>query len=586
MLLAEGQFNAVDGSPYNIKFEKKSGDNDQFLENVTIHVKGNDGRTNATVIKSRTGELASDKDSNVLKLILNDGHDYSDVSPKDRKAKNRKPFVKSTFETKIINIDLSKLNNVDFDEQAQTDKYSMLNVSGLNKTIDSLIIKYNDDHETFSKNLLLRSGLNKKELPNKTAVDSSYSGPVLELFNTKKKIEMVDLALKSMTSSKQFITSRDTSTKNSKAWLNRHVISLHEKFALGFACVILFFVGAPLGALIRKGGIGLPMVIAILLFLTYHFIGIFATNSAKSGDFNPIIAPWFSTLVMFPLGFFLTQRATADKGLFEFDNVLEPIKKAFRIKDKNSIDYKFLSDHKNEELVDVINNYDTLGYHEGSSVFVPYSDVRGKVGTKLSVLSRYRISDAVRHQIPANGNIFAGSYNPFELARNGYGPQYAVLEIRMPVVNGESLAVLTTDLDLYEHADSLIERVDRVEHIVSGLDLASVPWVLGGDFNLLPNEQQYDDLPLEHQKWYTRDSDIVEFDYVRFPSGDQTSGSDRSSFFTFFSNDPAIDGPDRTLDYVFVSETVELVSGQVLSSGSAGLSDHLPVFVTIAVPDN
>ena len=364
MLLAEGQFNAVDGSPYNIKFEKKSGDNDQFLENVTIHVKGNDGRTNATVIKSRTGELASDKDSNVLKLILNDGHDYSDVSPKDRKAKNRKPFVKSTFETKIINIDLSKLNNVDFDEQAQTDKYSMLNVSGLNKTIDSLIIKYNDDHETFSKNLLLRSGLNKKELPNKTAVDSSYSGPVLELFNTKKKIEMVDLALKSMTSSKQFITSRDTSTKNSKAWLNRHVISLHEKFALGFACVILFFVGAPLGALIRKGGIGLPMVIAILLFLTYHFIGIFATNSAKSGDFNPIIAPWFSTLVMFPLGFFLTKRATADKGLFEFDNVLEPIKKAFRIKDKNSIDYKFLSDHKNEELVDVINNYDTLGYHE------------------------------------------------------------------------------------------------------------------------------------------------------------------------------------------------------------------------------
>ena len=220
-----------------------------------------------------------------------------------------------------------------------------------------------------------------------------------------------------------------------------------------------------------------------------------------------------------------------------------------------------------------------------SSVFVPYSDVRGKVGTKLSVLSRYRISDAVRHQIPANGNIFAGSYNPFELARNGYGPQYAVLEIRMPVVNGESLAVLTTDLDLYEHADSLIERVDRVEHIVSGLDLASVPWVMGGDFNLLPNEQQYDDLPLEHQKWYTPDSDIVEFDYARFPSGDQTSGSDRSSFFTFFSNDPAIDGPDRTLDYVFVSETVELVSGQVLTSGSAGLSDHLPVFVTIAVPD-
>lgn len=362
MLLAEGQFNSV--GTYNIKFAEKYGDRDQFLKDVTIHLKGNDGRTNATVIKSKTGELASDEDSNVLKLILSDGHYYSDFLPKDRKARNRKPFAKSTFETKIINIDLSKINNVDFDEQSQTNKYNMLDVGGLNKTIDSLVIKYNNEHETFSKTLQLRSGLDKKQLAYKTATDSSYTGPVLELFNTKRSIEMVDLTLKSMTSSKQLIVSKDNTMKNSRAWLNRHVISLHEKFALGFACVILFFVGAPLGALIRKGGLGLPMVIAILLFLTYHFIGIFATNSAKNGGFNPIIAPWFSTLVMFPLGLFLTKRATADRGLFEFGNVLEPLKKALKIKEKNSIDYKFLLDHENDELLDVINNYDTLGHQE------------------------------------------------------------------------------------------------------------------------------------------------------------------------------------------------------------------------------
>jgi lipopolysaccharide export system permease protein len=362
MLLAEGQFNSV--GTYNIKFAEKYGDRDQFLKDVTIHLKGNDGRTNATVIKSKTGELASDEDSNVLKLILSDGHYYSDFLPKDRKARNRKPFAKSTFKTKIINIDLSKINNVDFDEQSQTNKYNMLDIGGLNKTIDSLVIKYNNEHETFSKTLQLRSGLDKKQLAYKTATDSSYTGPVLELFNTKRSIEMVDLTLKSMTSSKQLIVSKDNTMKNSRAWLNRHVISLHEKFALGFACVILFFVGAPLGALIRKGGLGLPMVIAILLFLTYHFIGIFATNSAKNGGFNPIIAPWFSTLVMFPLGLFLTKRATADRGLFEFGNVLEPLKKALKIKEKNSIDYKFLLDHENDELLDVINNYDTLGHQE------------------------------------------------------------------------------------------------------------------------------------------------------------------------------------------------------------------------------
>lgn len=362
MLLAEGQFNTV--GTYNIKFVDKYGDNDQFLKDVTIHIKGNDGRTNATVIKSKTGELASKENSNVLKLILTDGHLYNDVTPKDRKAKNRKPFAKSKFETKVINIDLSELNNVDFDEQSQTDKYNMLNVSGLNKTIDSLVDKYNNEHTTFAKNLQLRSGLNRQLPTAKKVKDSAYTGPILDLFNTKKKLELVDVASKSMISSKQLISSKDATMKHSKIWLNKHVISLHEKFALGFACVILFFVGAPLGALIRKGGIGLPMVIAILLFLTYHFIGIFATNSAKTGEFNPILAPWVSTLVMLPLGIFLTRRATADRGLFEFDYVLEPIKKLFNIKEKDSNDYTFLLDCKDEELIDTINNHETLGHDE------------------------------------------------------------------------------------------------------------------------------------------------------------------------------------------------------------------------------
>ena len=96
MLLVEGQFNDVD--TYNIKFAKKSGENDRFLEDVTIHVKASDKRSNATVIKSKTGELASDKNSDVLKLILYDGNYYSDFFPRDLKNRKKKPFAKSTFE--------------------------------------------------------------------------------------------------------------------------------------------------------------------------------------------------------------------------------------------------------------------------------------------------------------------------------------------------------------------------------------------------------------------------------------------------------------------------------------------------------
>ncbi|WP_445731958.1 LptF/LptG family permease [Mariniflexile sp.] len=364
MLLAEGQFNEV--GTYNIKFDDKHGDRDQYLDNVTIHIKGADGRSNATTIKAKTGELASEKDSNVLKLILNDGNYYSDVTPRSMAARNKKPFAKSTFKKYIINIDLSQINNVDFDDQSQTDKYNMLDVVGLYKTIDSLEKQERSVKENFSKSLFLRSGIINNSPIKKTTADSTYLGNVLDLFNAKEKYDMVDVAAKTIQGTEQTITLNLATEKVSKEWLNKHIISLHEKFALAFACIILFFVGAPLGALIRKGGIGLPMVIAIVLFLTYHFIGIFATNSAKNGSFNPVVASWFSTLIMLPLGIFLTRRATADKGLFEFDNLIEPIKKVFNIKEKDSVDYTFLSSYNKEELIDVINTYKTLGLLENS----------------------------------------------------------------------------------------------------------------------------------------------------------------------------------------------------------------------------
>ena len=364
MLLAEGQFNDV--GTYNLKFSDKHGDRDQYLDNVTIHIKGNNGRSNATVIKSKTGELASDKDSNVLKLILYDGNYYSDVSTNSTRSREKVPFAKSKFEKYIINIDLSQINNVDFEEQDQTDKYNMLNVVGLNKTIDSLVKKEAVEHETFSQNLLRYSNVASSKLIHETKKDSVYLGPILDVFDTAKKQELVDVVLSSILGPKQIIETKEANIKISKEWLNKHIISLHEKFALGFACVILFFVGAPLGALIRKGGIGLPMVIAIVLFLTYHFIGIFATNSAKNGSFNPILASWFSTLVMLPLGIFLTKRATADKGLFEFDSILEPLKKVFNIKEKDSVSYTFLNAYKNEELLNVIANYETLNLDEST----------------------------------------------------------------------------------------------------------------------------------------------------------------------------------------------------------------------------
>ena len=369
MLLAEGQFNDV--GDYNIKFASKSGDKGQYLNDVVIHIKDPaDKRKNTTTIKSVSGELIGKETSNVLKLILSDGNYYNDIYRKNINERKKSPFAKSTFDKYTINIDLSQINsNVDIDDKSYSDRYNMLNLSELDYTIDSLTQKRNTTHKTLSKSLHQRSNINRLKgvniaPPKKN--DSIYSGEILDLYETKNKVQLLDLALRNIKSTKQIIESKKVEQKLAKSNYNKHIVSFHEKLALGFACIILFFVGAPLGALIRKGGIGLPMVIAIVLFLAYHFIGIFAINSAKSGDFNPILASWFSTLVMFPLGFFLTKRATADKGLFEMGNIIEPLKKVFNIKPKNGVSYKFLSNYNNEELFDVINNYESLGHDENT----------------------------------------------------------------------------------------------------------------------------------------------------------------------------------------------------------------------------
>ena len=343
MIIAEGQFNEVGN--YNIKVSEKSGDRGQYLKDVVIHKKNARGIGNYTAITAKRGELFGEEQSDVLQLILFDGFFTDDTPPRKVKERQRRPMTKSTFKKYTINVDLSEMNNVNLDEKNISNKYNMLNISDLNYTIDSLKVSRRSDFNEFSNSLYDRTNFATLNDGLKPKKDSIYHGPILDLFkNNKKKVQLLDLALNTVTSTKRIINSKDKTLQTKNIWLNRHIMALHEKLALGFACIILFFVGAPLGALIRKGGIGLPMVIAILLFLSYHFIGIFAKNSAKDGSLNPALAAWFSTIVMLPLGYYLTRRATADRGLFEFDHIIEPLKAALKLNSNDATESEQLEE--------------------------------------------------------------------------------------------------------------------------------------------------------------------------------------------------------------------------------------------------
>lgn len=364
MVIAEGQFNEIGN--INIKVDKKSGERGQYLEKVVMHIKEPKRIGNYKVIAAEKGELKSSEGSNILQLVLYKGHYYEEIYAKNPKESQKKPHAKSYFEVYTINVDLEAMNNVDLEEKSFDGRFNMLNVSGLKYTIDSLKNDKQKDLKGFSTILYTRTNINNLNINIEPKKDSIFKGnDFLELFDTKTKSQLLNLALNTVNSTTQIINTKKQSFQIKNKWLNKHVIALHEKYALGFACIILFFVGAPLGALIRKGGLGLPMVIAIFLFLTYHFIGIFAKNSSQDGTLNPIFATWLSTLIMLPLGISLTRRATNDRGLFEFDNYLDPIKKFLKLKSKvildqdgNDISYTYFEGYNNDKLIDILKDYE------------------------------------------------------------------------------------------------------------------------------------------------------------------------------------------------------------------------------------
>ncbi len=377
MVIAEGQFSQI-GDDFNIKVENKSGDRDQFLENVVIHQKTpSHPNGNYRVIISDNGELASSEGSNTLSLTLNDGHYYDDIQVKDPKEQDDQPFVKSYFEQYTINIDLTEFNNADIDKENQVSNHNMYKMSELFVEIDSLSKGYSEDIQAYAANMYYRSGISKfKDTEVRPVKVPDTVESVVEIFPKTVQRNIISSALNNVKGTIQSINAKKGEFQIKTKRLNKHEIALHEKYVLAFACIILFFVGAPLGAIIRKGGMGLPMVVAILLFLTYHFIGIFAKNSAEDGTMYPFIASWLSTAIMLPLSIWLTYRATTDQGIFDIDSFLQRFRKKADIDPEvvyldlsrkpvlTTEEEKNIEDLRLAQLKDVVKNYRQYGYSE------------------------------------------------------------------------------------------------------------------------------------------------------------------------------------------------------------------------------
>jgi lipopolysaccharide export system permease protein len=332
MAITEGQFNTIGNS--NIKVDKKSGDNGEFLEGIIMHIKNtNYGLGANTIIKAKKGLLSSEDNSNSLQLELYDGYYYEDLQPTKFEERDKLPFAKSSFKKYILTIDLTQLNQAEMDQGDITSE-KMLTVPELSYTVDSLQKNYNKDVVSFADNLTIRND----NLFNKKPVESLLAPPkkdnhtkdILSLFSKNEKIQLIAMA-------KNNINSADFNIQNSKLDLdikskniNSHWLAIHEKFVMAYSCLLMFFIGAPLGAIIRKGGLGLPIVFAMLIFISFHFTNTFGRKLAQEATISPFLGAWMASILMTPFAIMLTYRATNDIGIMiNLDWLTVPIQKLF-----------------------------------------------------------------------------------------------------------------------------------------------------------------------------------------------------------------------------------------------------------------
>jgi len=175
------------------------------------------------------------------------------------------PFIKGAFKKHIINIDLSELNKVDDSKESIAGTNAMLNVNELRYTLDSLNKNLDNEIISFSENINQRVGIRRSSslITDKKKNKKTLPNDLLSLYTNKQKIDVIKMASSNVTSNEYSIESTQKDLKDKQREINKHLTALYEKFVIAFACFLMFFIGAPLGAIIRTGGLGLPIVFAV-----------------------------------------------------------------------------------------------------------------------------------------------------------------------------------------------------------------------------------------------------------------------------------------------------------------------------------
>lgn len=287
-----------------------------------------ENRGNTKVIVADSGRMEFEGDRYLL-LSLYSGTNYEQQENRSRTEKTY-PHMRSSFKEEVIRFDMSEFNMRRSNEDIFKDNYKMQSFGQLRRNIDTLEMNLEQRKLNFYENLQRNFRALVQDSTLQDSAGLKYEN-VFDLFPEPQHARIVEASLNMARSTRSYTISAKDDVKARTIRVNRYWIEVHRKFTLSIACLILFFIGGPLGAIIRKGGLGMPTVFSIIFFLIYYLLSITGEKFAKEGVWTVVEGMWLSSMVLFPIGLFLTWKATTGSKLFEWESYTKPFKVLFAL---------------------------------------------------------------------------------------------------------------------------------------------------------------------------------------------------------------------------------------------------------------
>ncbi|MBA2612207.1 MAG: LptF/LptG family permease [Bacteroidetes bacterium] len=328
--IKEGVFyNKIDN--YTLRVGKKSTNKDTLKDIYIYDHSAHQG--NNVQMYAKTGKLTTTADTSALVLILRDGNRYEEVLNQAGSSPHKKPLAQLNFKQLQVNIELVDFKLKRTDENQFKGYEEMMNIWQIDSVADStkrLLSKRLHELERQSgiffygrTSTFITTNHNKKLVSIKQFYDS---------LKPQDHFRSLENALNIVRSGSSYIDSAAQNYKGEIATIDALNVEWHKKIVVCFACIILFFVGAPLGAIIKKGGLGLPVVVAVFFFLAYFILTEAYTSLAFEGTIPVWQAMWTPLVIFLPISIFLTYKAAKDSAIFDVTIYYLWIEKLFKRK--------------------------------------------------------------------------------------------------------------------------------------------------------------------------------------------------------------------------------------------------------------